>query len=107
MRALPSRDASPSARTLTRAVVLSRPEKDHAAQLHAFHRLCADHPALGARLVLLGGSRNADDAARVAALRDLARELGLEVRVHSRTRARGSGWPPTYFPPVRRASSLW
>lgn len=62
------------------------PEKDHPAQLRAFHRVLADHPEyakpgpLQVRLVMMGGSRNAEDAARIDALRELARELGIEVR---------------------------
>lgn len=64
----------------------SRPEKDHPAQLHAFRKLLDVHPgygkpgALQVRLVMMGGSRNAEDAARVEKLRALARELGIEVR---------------------------
>ena len=62
-----------------------RPEKDHAAQLHAFKQLLASHPEYGkpgdahVQLVLVGGSRNAEDAARVEGLRALAKELGIEV----------------------------
>ncbi|KAF9810310.1 hypothetical protein IEO21_06998 [Rhodonia placenta] len=64
-----------------------RPEKDHPAQLRAFHRVLADHPEYGkpgplqVRLVMMGGSRNAEDAARIDALRELARELGIEEHV--------------------------
>ena len=64
---------------------MHRPEKDHAAQLHAFKQLLASHPEYGkpgnahVRLVLVGGSRNAEDAARVEGLRALAKELGIEV----------------------------
>ena len=35
------------------------------------------------RLVLIGGSRNADDAARLEGLKSLARELGIAVRFPS------------------------
>ncbi|KZT64178.1 glycosyltransferase family 4 protein [Daedalea quercina L-15889] len=64
-----------------------RPEKDHAAQLHAFHRLLVSHPEYGkpgeahVQLVLVGGSRNAEDAARVEGLKALAKELGIEEHV--------------------------
>ena len=66
----------------------SRPEKDHPTQLHAFHQLLERFPehkkggSSPAELVLVGGSRNAADAARVDNLRALAKELGIEVRVH-------------------------
>ncbi|KIY52569.1 mannosyltransferase [Fistulina hepatica ATCC 64428] len=56
-----------------------RPEKDHAAQLQAFAKLLHNHPEHGAtRLVLIGGSRNAGDAARVEDLQAQARELSIE-----------------------------
>jgi hypothetical protein len=66
---------------------LSRPEKDHAAQLHSLHELFEIHPEYAAtgssrvKLVMVGGSRNAEDAARVEGLRVLAKELGIEVRI--------------------------
>lgn len=59
-----------------------RPEKDHAAQLRAFHRLLGAYPQHrvgNVKLVLLGGSRNADDASRVEGLRRFAKELDIEV----------------------------
>lgn len=64
-----------------------RPEKDHAAQLHAFHRLLQSHPEYAApgdqyvKLVLIGGSRNVADAARVEGLRSLAAKLGVQEQV--------------------------
>ncbi|KIY52573.1 hypothetical protein FISHEDRAFT_69731 [Fistulina hepatica ATCC 64428] len=58
---------------------LAQPEKDHAAQLQAFAKLLHNHPEHGAtRLVLIGGSRNAGDAARVEDLQAQARELSIE-----------------------------
>ena len=36
-------------------------------------------PETGVKLVLVGGSRNAEDMARVDGLRRLAKELGIEV----------------------------
>jgi alpha-1,2-mannosyltransferase len=76
-------------------ISLSRPEKDHAAQLHSLHELFEIHPEYAAtessrvKLVMVGGSRNAEDAARVEGLRVLAKELGIEVRIpyypHART----------------------
>ena len=69
-------------------LISSRPEKDHPTQLHAFHQLLERFPEYRkggpapAELVLVGGSRNAADAERVDNLRALAKELGIEVRVH-------------------------
>ena len=67
-------------------VVLSiaqfRPEKDHKAQLHAFGTFLRKYPQYterGVKLVLIGGSRNAEDAARVDGLRELAKELKIDV----------------------------
>ena len=62
-----------------------RPEKDHKAQLHAFKQLLDKYPQYRVRapketrLVLIGGSRNAEDAARVDELRELAKELKIQV----------------------------
>jgi len=61
------------------------PEKDHATQLRSFAKLLQIHPEYASgpdsvRLVLIGGSRNAGDAARVDALRELSRQLEIEVR---------------------------
>lgn len=66
-----------------------RPEKDHAAQVRAFECLLRSHPehavakngAAGVKLVLLGGSRNMEDASRVDSLRQLAKKLGIEEHV--------------------------
>ncbi|KAJ4002142.1 mannosyltransferase [Lentinula boryana] len=60
-----------------------RPEKDHPTQLRALSRLLQDHPQYidsehPVKLVLIGGSRNADDEARVQSLRSLAKDLGLQ-----------------------------
>lgn len=60
------------------------PEKDHKAQLYALHQLLQKYPehfegAKKVELVLIGGSRNAEDAARVESLRALAKELKIEV----------------------------
>ncbi|KAH9831328.1 mannosyltransferase [Rhodofomes roseus] len=71
------------------SVAQFRPEKDHAAQLHAFHSVLTSYPEYGngnpgdsqVRLVLVGGSRNAEDAARVEGLRALAKELGIADHV--------------------------
>ena len=74
------------------ALAQFRPEKNQAALLRALalarRRAAAaaaeeaapsprPHPVLSARLALVGGVRDAADAARVEALRELARELGL------------------------------
>lgn len=64
----------------------NRPEKDHAAQLRAFHELLKTHPEYkfqegGVKLVLVGGSRNSEDAARVDGLQQLATSLGISVRM--------------------------
>ncbi|KAI0763548.1 mannosyltransferase [Trametes elegans] len=64
-----------------------RPEKDHAAQLHAFHKLLELYPEYrgsgrsSVKLVLVGGSRNVEDATRVEDLHILARELGIRDQV--------------------------
>ncbi|GBE85155.1 GDP-Man:Man(3)GlcNAc(2)-PP-Dol alpha-1,2-mannosyltransferase [Sparassis crispa] len=69
------------------SVAQFRPEKDHAAQLHSFHQLLKAYPEYGipgdlqVKLTLVGGSRNAADAARVEGLRSLAVELGIEEHV--------------------------
>lgn len=60
-----------------------RPEKNHKAQVEAFAQLLRTEPRYredtNLKLVLLGGSRNADDGARVEELRTLAKKLGVEV----------------------------
>ena len=64
---------------------LFRPEKDHIAQVKAFHRLLQSHAQYSqpgsklVKLVLVGGSRNDGDAARVEKLRRLVKDLGIEV----------------------------
>lgn len=66
------------------SVAQFRPEKDHAAQLMAFYRLLSAYPQhreQNVKLVLLGGSRNAHDAARVEGLRQLAKDLDIERQV--------------------------
>jgi len=69
-------------------LISSRPEKDHAAQLHSLHELFKAYPEYTkagegqVKLVLVGGSRNAGDATRVEGLRALAKELGIEVRTY-------------------------
>lgn len=51
--------------------------------MEAFAQLLNTHPKYRAdssvRLVLLGGSRNAEDAARVEELRVLAKKLNIDV----------------------------
>jgi len=86
-----TRDISKFSLEKRERVILSvaqfRPEKDHAAQLHSLHELFRVHPEYAntgnnqVRLVLVGGSRNAEDAARVEGLRVLAKELGIEQSV--------------------------
>jgi alpha-1,2-mannosyltransferase len=64
-----------------------RPEKDHKAQILAFHQLIQDHPehlsssdgSGPVKLVLIGGSRNAADAKRITALEELVKQLGIAV----------------------------
>ncbi|KAI0823974.1 mannosyltransferase [Trametes gibbosa] len=64
-----------------------RPEKAHAAQLYAFHKLLELYPeyrasgASPAKLVLMGGSRNVGDANRVENLIVLAQELEIRDQV--------------------------
>lgn len=58
-----------------------RPEKNHALQLRSFSRYLQMQAAAGendrARLILAGGCRDAGDRARVEALQQLCKELGL------------------------------
>ena len=69
-----------------------RPEKDHPLQIRAFARFLraqgetakkANRKTMGikgaARLVMLGSCRGPEDEARVAALRRLVSEEGIEV----------------------------
>ncbi|KAI8922018.1 hypothetical protein DFJ77DRAFT_424909 [Powellomyces hirtus] len=68
------------------SVAQFRPEKAHGLQLQAFHELLADHPRFRSgdercALILIGGSRNAEDQGRVEALRRQARELKIEDNV--------------------------
>lgn len=63
-----------------------RPEKNHMLQLTAFHRALPKLPA-DVRLVMIGGTRNAEDEKRVAALRAEAARLGIEGRVELRVNA--------------------
>ncbi|KAH7907372.1 mannosyltransferase [Hygrophoropsis aurantiaca] len=69
------------------SVAQFRPEKDHAAQLHSFSHLLTAHPEYAetgpksVKLVLLGGSRNEGDAARVDSLRKLAKDLHIDAHV--------------------------
>jgi len=61
-----------------------RPEKDHATQLRTYSHLLAEHPeyADGSRetkLVLVGSSRNDEDAHRILQLKALAADLGIQV----------------------------
>lgn len=68
----------------------TRPEKDHAGQLHAFHRFLELYPEYrgsgtsAVKLVLMGGSRNVGDATRVENLHALAQELGIDVSHYNR-----------------------
>lgn len=70
-----------------------RPEKEHPTQLRAFAKLLASPSVAQARgtikrdqlrLVLAGSVRGQTDAQRVEALRDLAKELGIEQQVDFR-----------------------
>ncbi|KAG7088173.1 hypothetical protein E1B28_012192 [Marasmius oreades] len=68
------------------SVAQFRPEKEHATQLYALHELVTRHPVYRVqgkevKLAMIGGSRNEEDASRVANLRSLAKELELEDRV--------------------------
>ncbi|CAJ1035634.1 alpha-1,2-mannosyltransferase, putative [Leishmania guyanensis] len=57
-----------------------RPEKNHVLQLEAFHAAVPRLPR-DAKLVMIGGVRNADDRKRVAQLNARAKELGVEKQV--------------------------
>ena len=68
-----------------------RPEKDHRAQLLALSSLLESHPECRSpsiKMVLIGGSRNAEDAERVEKLRALAKDLRIEVRTARQTTCR-------------------
>ncbi|KXN82832.1 GDP-Man:Man(3)GlcNAc(2)-PP-Dol alpha-1,2-mannosyltransferase [Leucoagaricus sp. SymC.cos] len=68
------------------SVAQFRPEKDHPGQLQAFAQLLSRFPKHAGKggtkapvkLVLIGGSRNEEDAQRVTSLRRLAKESGVE-----------------------------
>lgn len=81
LRSLPL--ASDRREPLIVSIAQFRPEKDHALQLRAFARMRALWPAehAGATLVVMGACRNADDARRAHALRELAVELGVQASV--------------------------
>lgn len=60
-----------------------RPEKDHELQIKSFAEMLKLYPEFGkdkrVKLILIGGTRNAQDEKRVEALRSLAKTLDLEV----------------------------
>ena len=59
-----------------------RPEKDHRTQLLALSSLLESHPEYTnppVKMVLMGGSRNAEDAERVEQLQKLTEDLYIEV----------------------------
>ncbi|KAJ3485386.1 hypothetical protein NLI96_g5000 [Meripilus lineatus] len=64
-----------------------RPEKDHPMQLRSFQRFLQKYPECASSgdqpvtLVMIGGSRNAEDAARVEALKAMAREMDIHENV--------------------------
>ncbi|XP_006010894.2 GDP-Man:Man(3)GlcNAc(2)-PP-Dol alpha-1,2-mannosyltransferase [Latimeria chalumnae] len=61
-----------------------RPEKDHALQIRAFHKLLErKSPEQKARLklILIGGCRNTEDEQRVVELKDLCERMGVEGNV--------------------------
>lgn len=65
-------------------LLLCRPEKEHHVQLQALRLLLDDEPKYCAgadrvQLILAGSVRNEGDEARVQKLRELAKELGVEV----------------------------
>jgi hypothetical protein len=66
--------------------IFPRPEKDHKAHILAFHKLIQEHPEhLSSsdrdggplKLALIGGSRNAGDAKRIAAPEELVKQIGM------------------------------
>ena len=68
---------------------MRRPEKNHKAQVEAFAELLKSYPKYRddstVKLVLLGGSRNAEDATRVDELRTLAKKLEIDVSQYLNT----------------------
>lgn len=70
--------------------IVHRPEKNHPAQLRALRSLLQAHPEYrigpdAVTLVLLGSVRNKEDMDRVEALKELAFELNIHVRLVCRT----------------------
>ncbi|XP_077437059.1 GDP-Man:Man(3)GlcNAc(2)-PP-Dol alpha-1,2-mannosyltransferase-like isoform X2 [Vanacampus margaritifer] len=64
------------------SVAQFRPEKNHPLQIRAFGKLLDRRPNDSSlRLVLIGGCRDCEDEERVAALRQLCRDLDVEERV--------------------------
>ncbi|PPQ63599.1 hypothetical protein CVT24_004459 [Panaeolus cyanescens] len=67
------------------SVAQFRPEKDHLAQVHAFHRLLERYPQYrkdkSVQLVMIGGCRNEGDAERVERLRSAVEQLDLGAHV--------------------------
>jgi alpha-1,2-mannosyltransferase len=57
-----------------------RPEKDHPLQIYAIQRLLRQHPELQGKvqLVVIGSCRHVEDDQRLARLREMARECGLD-----------------------------
>eukprot|EP00061_Rhincodon_typus_P011224 g36087.t1 len=60
-----------------------RPEKDHPLQIKAFYQFLQMKSAQksAVKLILIGGCRNADDKVRVAALKELCKNLGVMENV--------------------------
>lgn len=67
------------------SVAQFRPEKDHGLQIAAFAKFLESmsvRERTRYQLVLVGGCRNEDDAARVNDLEALAKQLDVKDRVH-------------------------
>jgi alpha-1,2-mannosyltransferase len=69
------------------SVAQFRPEKDHFFQIRVFENLLKKYPKLkngpkSVKLVFIGGVRNNQDALRVADIRKLITECGLENSIH-------------------------
>ncbi|KAF8194196.1 mannosyltransferase [Pholiota molesta] len=73
-----ARIVHPSCDTREMSVAQFRPEKDHRAQLNAFHRLVELHPEY-IRSPHNRINRNDDDARRVTELQKLAKDLAIDV----------------------------
>lgn len=73
---------SPSRQKTLVSLAQFRPEKEHATQVRVLAKIFEKKPELKAqsvKLVMMGSCRNAGDEDRIEGLRELAKQLGVEV----------------------------